>query len=332
MIGSKHYRRFWGFRSESAAGVAKAKKSVWEARFRALSASIAVHIIVLTVFGLIRFSRSRVQEQPSLIPTAKISSVKKLIESAPVTVKPKIKRISKSRFVKNPKSILPVEKFFEASRPGKQDSEYPAGSSVLQSRIFPASRTIAGQGIEFFGSWTDERKICYLVDCSGSMQGLFGRVRKKLVGSIESLEPDKYFSIIFFGSGRLFEFEKGRLVRATPRSKSEAFKFISSIRAAGQTNALEALQRALQVRHRSADRPSIIYFLTDGFELTADDSKTTSQKISNLLKRLSPDTKINTIGFWPEKNDLDTLKIIAGQSGGQCVIIADSFILENVDK
>ncbi len=156
------------------------------------------------------------------------------------------------------------------------------------------------------------------------MQGVFGRVRRKLKESIGNLQQDQYFYIIFFGGGKLFEFGNGRLLRATQKAKLAAYEFIDLIGPAGQTNALAALERAVQIRDSRARSPSVVYFLTDGFELTTEDKQRFSQKIANLLKRFAPTTRINTIGFWPQSSDRQLLKVIARQSGGEFVFIEDS--------
>lgn len=74
---------------------------------------------------------------------------------------------------------LTARRIFEAAKPGNQDLRNLAKSSVSESvYVLPGSKILSPK-IEFFGSFTDQRKVCYLVDCSGSMQGVFGRVLKK---------------------------------------------------------------------------------------------------------------------------------------------------------
>ena len=152
---------------------------------------------------------------------------------------------------------------------------------------------------------------------------MFGQVRKRLKKSIASLQPDQYFCIIFFGNNRLFEFSNGRLLRATQKAKNSAYDFIDLVQAAGQTNALAALKKAVQIRNGSGAGPSVIYFLTDGFELTTEGTQKFSQKVADLLKRFAPTTRINTIGFWPQSDDREMLELIARQSGGEFVLITD---------
>jgi Mg-chelatase subunit ChlD len=155
------------------------------------------------------------------------------------------------------------------------------------------------------------------------MHGIFGGVRKKLKESIGDLQPDQYFYIIFFGGDKLFEFGNGRLLRAAQKAKSAAYDFVDAIRPAGRTNALAALERAMQIRDEKGVSPSVVYLLTDGFELATGDEHRFSRKIADLQKRFAPTTRINTIGFWPQNGDRKLLEAIARQSGGKFVFVTD---------
>jgi len=289
--------------------------------FWAWMASITVHIIALTAFGFVKFSQAQAGARQRPTPMAKVSQIQKLIEAAPVIPKPKVKRYAQERFTRKTDRLLPVNRIFSTAKPGTQGWLNPAKLSASQSVFSLASSADLPKGIEFFGSFTDQRKLCYLVDCSGSMQGIFGQVRKKLKDSIASLQPDQYFYIIFFGGNRLLEFGNGYLVRAAEQAKHSAYDFIDLVKPAGQTNALAALERAVHIRDGRGQSPSIVYFLTDGFELTTEDEQGFSRRIANLLKRFAPTTRINTIGFWPESDDRKMLETIAKQSGGESVFI-----------
>jgi hypothetical protein len=290
--------------------------------FWAWMVSITVHLIVLTAFGFVKFSQSKAQaKRPT--PTAKINQIKRLMETAPAMPKPKVKRRDKGRFTKKMDRLMPVNRIFYAAKPAPQELPEPAKPSTSKSVFLSSNSTISPHRTEFFGSFTDQRRLCYLVDCSGSMQGIFGQVRKKLKDSIANLQPDQYFYIIFFGDNKLFEFGNGRLLRATEETKHTAYDFIDLVKPAGPTNAMAALERAVQIRDRRVQSPSIVYFLTDGFELTTEDERQFSRKIAVLLKKFAPTTKINTIGFWPESDDRKMLEAIAKQSGGESVFIID---------
>jgi hypothetical protein len=291
--------------------------------FWSFVASIVAHLVVLTTFGFIKFSQSEVQAGQIAVPTAKVSQVKKLIQSVPVIPKPKVKEPVKNRFIGRTDGFLPVNQIFDIPKPTLQDCPNPVKASVSAGALsLPDSHGLP-KGIEFFGSSTGQRKVCYVVDCSGSMQGIFGLVQKKLRDSIGNLQPDQYFYIIFFGGDRLFESGGGYLVRATEEAKSAAIEFVDSIQPAGQTNALAAMERAVQIRDSRGVSPSVIYFLTDGFELTDEDEQRFSQQAANLLARFAPKTKINTIGFWPQSDDREMLKTISRQSGGEFIFVSD---------
>ena len=197
-------------------------------------------------------------------------------------------------------------------------------SAASPKVIMPLSTsTTVSPKVEFFGSVTEGRKICYVVDCSGSMRGAFGRVQKELIESIDSLEADRYFYVIFFASDKLFEYGDGKLIRATPQAKSAVREFIKSVQPLGSTNAMAALERAMQIRDGKGAAPAIIYFLTDGFELTNENAYSFADKVLNVRKSFAPATKINTIGFWVQRADGRILERIAKQSGGECVLVND---------
>ncbi|MHC4423997.1 MAG: vWA domain-containing protein, partial [Planctomycetota bacterium] len=249
--------------------------------------------------------------------------VKKLMQASLIMPKPKVRKVSTPHFAKSSNGLSPINLNFGTAGPSSQSPGSLAGPSGTQGPFSLADSANFANSIEFFGSSTKLRKVCYLVDCSGSMLGVFGRVQKELKDSIVKLQPDQYFYIIFFGGDRLFEFRNGRLLRATPKAKSTAYNFVDSIRPTGQTNALAAFERAMQIRDGQGLGPAIVYFLTDGFELTTEDKKSFTQKIANLQRRFAPRTKINTIGFWPQSRDRELLRLIAKQSGGEFVFVAD---------
>lgn len=290
--------------------------------FWAWVTSFAVHLMVLTCFGFVTFSRCEVQISKGPAPMAKVSRVKKLTRSIPVIPKPKVKTPAKALSVKDEDRPLSVNAVFGAAKLRSQDLPNSAKPSVSAGGLSLGGAGAVAHTVEFFGSYADERKVCYLVDCSGSMRGVFGQVRAKLGESIARLQPDQFFCIIFFSSDRLIEFGDGWLVRATEQAKSLAFELIDSVEPAGQTDVLTALERAVQVRDHMGMRPAVIYFLTDGFELTTDGQQRFLQIVTNLMARFAPSTCINTIGFCPIREDRKILKMIAEQTGGEFVFIS----------
>jgi hypothetical protein len=307
--------------------------------------SVAIHLIGLSVLAIVLASPAG-QTQSRSGPTARFgrSQITYLMNATRTLPKPKIKEPAEqiTRTIQglstpyktavelkgNPAPLTVAGEFGGVADLGASvdPAESPASQSVsgdyIPQAVIPQSRT------EFFGSTTEKRKICYLVDCSGSMQGLFGRVKKELRKSIDGLEQDQYFAVIFFGNSALLELENGKLLRASRKNKQAAYDFIEQVQPAGQGDALYALNTALQIRDNFNSPPQIVYFLTDGFELADDNPQKLEQQIANMPVQNSAKTQINPIAFWPQDEDKKMLQTIAQKSGGRLVVIADENQLE----
>jgi hypothetical protein len=280
-----------------------------------------LHAAVLALFGGIRFSKSVAQPDRPVKPTAEVRRAERLRQAVPIIPKPKIKRAS----AVNPAEtagFLPVSRIVEIPKAHVESRGSAAGTSAMRNASL-FSGAVVSRGVELFGSFSGERKVCYVVDCSGSMRGVFRRVQRRLKESVGSLEPDQYFYIIFFGGDKVLELGGGRLLRATRKAKAAACVFIDSVKPAGRTNAVEALGRAVQICDAEGAGPSVIYFLTDGFELTTKEGRRFSREISDLRERFSSETRINTVGFWPESGDGEVLEAVARQSGGKFVVVGE---------
>ena len=302
-------------------------------KFWAWTVSISVHLTALTVLGIVRFGPSKIEAGQLSAPAAGIERISRFVNSEPVIPKPKVVK-SEPKIIASAagqltgitRKLVAADSVFEAAKPTSQkpeDFSFTEGPSTSKSGSLSANSEILPAKVEFFGSWTDRRKICYVVDCSGSMKGIYVRVRERLKESIKNLQPDQYFYIIFFGGDRLTEFGSGKLIRATEDIKSAACDFVDLMQPAGQTNAIAAMERAVRICGSREKSPSVIYFLTDGFELTTEGAYGFSQEIMDLRKRFAPAAKINTIGFWPQSGDRKMLETIAEQSGGEFVSVGE---------
>jgi hypothetical protein len=278
-----------------------------------------VHLVLLTAFFFVKFSQSKALSVQNAVPVASLSRVRKLTRTPPVIPKPKVKKPDRDGPGKTVAKVTPANQIFASPKPPsnqRPDLINSAAGALPDSHLASLPR-----GAELFGCYTEERNICYLVDCSGSMRPIFTKVKEKLTESVKNLEADNFFSIIFFGNDRVLEFKRGELVRATDGAKKDACEFIERGRSAGQTNATAAFERAVKIRSQGGSAPDVIYFLTDGFELTDENQQRFTYTIANLIKTFAPAAKINTIGFWPQGHDRIVLKSIARQSSGECVFI-----------
>jgi hypothetical protein len=300
-----------------------AVKKRWGVKFYALVISIFIHVVGLSIFAGIKLSQSAaVPLQTTAVVS--IGQARTLAERPAVAPKPRVSPAAQNRRIARTNEIAPgagINQIFDIP---KQDSQQQIELPKQPSQPEVSEKTVAEtlpQRAEFFGSPAQGRRICYVVDCSGSMQGLWGQVRTELLESIGQLQPDQYFSVIIFGSGSILESGGGRLVRATDKAKKDAYDFIGSVQPRGTTNAAAALEYAIKIRDRSDVAPSLIYFLTDGFELSVQDSSRFAHQVATMLRSFSPKTKINTIGFWPEQQDRKLLESIAKDSGGEFVAV-----------
>ncbi len=286
------------------------------AKLWAWTASIGLHIIAFAVFAASEFSPTSNSDINRAAPSVKIEKIKKIVQSEQKIVKPKIKYLQNE----NASAIIPSEKDLKIF----SDTE-----SDLRKNDFAASAdiwTFDGQfhsTVDFFSTSTAAKRICFVVDCSGSMKGLFGTVKKELTQAIQNLQQDQYFGIIFFGDDKLLMFENTQMVRASGNAKAAAISFINSVEPKGKTNAIEAFEMLAAVRDSSGHRPSAVFFLTDGFELDKTNSDIFIKRMMNLLAINLPETIVNTIGFWPDENDCSLLRQIAEQTGGQFTCLGE---------
>lgn len=118
------------------------------------------------------------------------------------------------------------------------------------------------KGLGFFGSRGTGKSVVFVVDMSGSMQGIrFIRAQQELVKAIHQLHVTQKFHVIFFNQHAVplfFPRPPKDLVAATPSMKRGATRWIVERRPDAGTEPEEALVMAL------AMKPEVIYFLTDG--------------------------------------------------------------------
>lgn len=279
--------------------------------------SVLIHLVFFFAIAEIQLANPTVLTEKKQPSQSVQTTIKKTIEHAPLTRKPKVRRF----FPREEKVVYRKERV-EIETPGKIEMQQNTEQSRLTGdRIDVGLKdeiAVEPIGSEFFGQFTALRKICYVVDCSASMSGMLGLVTRQLKESIWSLKPDQYFYIIFFQDGdKLLESGSGKMIRATEKSKAQAMEFISKVRPSGRTNAVAAIKRAMQITDSFNNPPQQIYFLTDGFELEGQQDQAFAEQIENMRISLAPLCRINTIGFWTEVQDVEILRSIAASSGGE---------------
>ncbi len=170
-----------------------------------------------------------------------------------------------------------------------------------------------GEGPSFFGLGKGEvgaKKICYVVDRSGSMVETLNYVKDEVKRSVGRLNRTQEYHIMFFSSGPPVEVPPRKMVSAIRPYKKRSFDFLDTLDAAGSTDPVPAMARAFQLE------PDLIYFLTDG-EFSPD-----------LIQRLrvwnsDEKVKIYTIAYISRRGE-DLLRQIARENGGQFTYISSN--------
>jgi hypothetical protein len=283
-------------------------------------ASAAFHTAVLSFLATAKLYPESALANPAQSDDIRLAKIKSITQGSPAVAKPNVKYVENSRTFPI-QQHLPIESKIAAPKIYASDSGPVFKTSNSFAELAWSRQNTSPQEVQFFSNQTHSKRLCYLVDCSGSMKGLFEQVKDELARSIMSLQPGHYFGIIFFGDNRVMQFSAGKLVRASQDTKTKALAFIKSVEPAGQTNALAGFERAVKMVDDNGSGPEVIMFLTDGFELSKSDAYQFRQSIIELRRRYLRNCTVNTVGFWPSESDRHLLESIAGVSGGRFVCV-----------
>jgi Mg-chelatase subunit ChlD len=273
----------------------------------AAGGSAIAHVLLLGAFAAV--SLQPVETPDRTLGAVSVQQIQQIIEQPLITEKPEVK---------------PPVPEPEPTQPSRQPE--PIQPPVqTPPKAYPAPKTVSPrQEATFFGNKTAAQNICFVVDCSGSMYGRLGMIQRQLKSCIAALYDTQSFSVIFFMDGNtLLETGSGMLLPATGQAKSEAFTLIDSVHLGGQTNAIQALGRALQLRDSVGRGVQVIYFLTDGFDLSEPSGQPFDTQIQAMRKSYAPAAVIHTIGLWASEQDQQRLRQIAEMTGGTFVHIDD---------
>jgi hypothetical protein len=287
-----------------------------QVRYWALIVSVAAHSATLAVFTGVKLS-GRISEEPTARPAINLHMIQQVVSEPTLKPKPRIEPIAPPQvptetrqppLIAKPELPPPVE---TDALPESRESE-PVEPVV----------TAPVHEVEFFGRKSAVQRVCYVVDCSGSMYGSMYLVKEQLKQSILNLNSQQAFSVVFFMEGQnIVTSGIGNLEPATVRAKSKAVKLIESVRPAGSTDAEHALQQAMKLKDTEGHGPEVIYFLSDGFDLDPDRSARFVRRVDQLRRSFAQHAILHTIGFWPLPQDCRTLRSLAENAGGDFIEI-----------
>lgn len=169
-----------------------------------------------------------------------------------------------------------------------------------------ASGLLSGTS-KFFGVSGYGQSFVYVVDCSGSMgeEAKFLRARKELLYSLQSLEADQKYYVIFY-SDAAYPMDAEAPIFASQAHLDQTRQWVDYIVPQGGTNPLPALLSALSLK------PDAIYFLSDG----KFDPSTITQVRAKNRPRQGHRIPIHSIAF-VNRESQRLMRSIAVSSGGE---------------
>jgi len=159
----------------------------------------------------------------------------------------------------------------------------------------------------FFGVGGYGRSFVYVVDCSGSMneEGKFWRAVSELMRSIESLESDQTYYVIFYNH-MAYPMDAKAPITATEEHIEQTREWVAYVQPQGGTRPLPALLVGLSLK------PDAIFFLSDG---RFDPGTSVQVRAKNRPKK-GQRIPIHAIAFASRETEA-MMRTIARGSGGE---------------
>lgn len=280
----------------------------------ALTFSLAAHVIGLAVAGAMRFSSVNLSGNANRTVSAVI------VQQASA---------SSSAAQQNPpvETVVPEPVCEPSSVPSlltcaPQPPQTDAPPTPVEPDSEPIPPVQPSEETWFCGHHWPAQRVCFVIDGSGSMNGLMYLVRQHLRSSIAALDSRQAFDILLAGEkGTIQAVFDRRLQGATVEAKAAALNALAQFKPKGQTDIEAALTAALTIRDKKGRTPEVIYLVTDGFDLITDTPSVFLSRLQSVFQSLPTKPVIHTIGVYPRPADETLLRQIAQQFGGICQIV-----------
>jgi hypothetical protein len=199
-----------------------------------------------------------------------------------VTPQEHVKSSESVSVVRSVSSAVPKAGAREPVGPPATEATTPGGNQLAMTQRPKNAKASALPGTQ------PVRKVVYVIDRSASMGpgGALERAAGVVGESIAALPVEAQFQIVFYNrQAELLPTDHAVwLWPASAQGKASALELLRHWRAEGSTDHLRALRAALSLR------PEVIYWLTDGADLT-------SVEIDSITRSNKWITAINTIGM-----------------------------------
>ena len=170
------------------------------------------------------------------------------------------------------------------------------------ARTQPLQQHTPENEFAFFPVGGPSDRIAYVIDRSASMGQTLEPVKQELKRSLNALKPNQMFYVVFYSSGPAVEVPGASMLPATQPNKLAACEFIDSIKPAGQTQPVDAIKRAFDVK------PTLVYVMTDG---------EFKRSVIDLIDQLNPEREVIVNTFCVVYNSGEqVMREIARRNGG----------------
>ena len=199
---------------------------------------------------------------------------------------------------------------FEEIRRGGGDVASHADEADRIARRAPETTRQRVNETSFFGIRGGGKRICFIVDVSGSMGwgNKLDRLKQELTTTIQGLKPDAQFSVVFFDSN-VHTISQMWLQSTTDRAN--ALRVIATQGSGSGTDPTGAFQFAFQTLN---PLPDCIYYMTDG---------QTHADVVGLLRSLNAGpnkTSVHAIAFGDQSLEA-VMKQVAAENNGAYLFV-----------
>jgi hypothetical protein len=300
-------------------------------RFRPASwlVSTLAHVAILVLLGFVTLASNEPKDQLAFTASASESSEQAMetfqIESSE-PVEPSEPEPSETAYdLSEVGTIAVTEVSMDIPEPTSElmVSDLLSNSSSASSLSMKSLQSDQTAAMQFCGVDGGGNHFVYLVDSSGSMKDGFQSARNELLNSIDQLQPNQRFYVVFFDEEPDYmrlsdpDVDEPRSVMATPENKKRLRRWAATVEMNKGKAPYEVLPFALSLR------PDVIFLLSDGeFPDAIAEILREQNRNENLFGDSGPISIVHTIRYHGIEGETGkkaeaTMVQIAQENGGQ---------------
>lgn len=300
-------------------------------RFRPASwlVSTLAHVAILVLLGFVTLASNEPKDQLAFTASASESSEQAMetfqIESSE-PVEPSEPEPSETAYdLSEVGTVAVTEVSMDIPEPTSElmVSDLLSNSSSASSLSMKSLQSDQTAAMQFCGVDGGGNHFVYLVDSSGSMKDGFQSARNELLNSIDQLQPNQRFYVVFFDEEPDYmrlsdpDVDEPRSLMATPENKKRLRRWAATVEMNKGKAPYEVLPFALSLR------PDVIFLLSDGeFPDAIAEILREQNRNENLFGDSGPISIVHTIRYHGIEGETGkkaeaTMVQIAQENGGQ---------------